>query len=938
MKVATIASEKQWWVVALVMGLFAFALYANTIGNSYAMDDELVTRNHPLTARGVSAIPTIFTSYYFDNNIGNYYEYRPIVLTSFAIEHTIFGDNAHVSHTINALLYAIACMVLFFVIRSFKPDINYLFPALATIIFAALPIHTEVVASIKNRDEIFSFLFGISALFWAIKFARKGSLLGYGLFILFILLSVLSKRSVLSYTFIIPLAACWFSQASMVRLLSLSFPLMLISIFFSPIYEDSINGIIAAAIIAFPIVIWSVKTAMEEGLASISTNLSNAIKSFMPVAAATSPKADSKGDSINWLSFILLTILAAGALVSIFLDIRALVFICLGLLLVSAFILKPENKIYPLLIILLIVGAIAGVFQFKIMTYIAVGIMFSGIFFTGLPINGRILAPVFGIIIAAAYLFNNRDIADGFIDLCVILGLIITHNVIKNKKVIPVLLLVIGTMKLILEPQFVVVWVMNYLGAIYLFVEPRVKRPTALYASLATVGIVAAFALVVYPLQPSNPIYENNLGAYYKQLPDPYGDGEKTVTDIVPGAGREVDIIENPLVKETDLGVRLATSSKVMGYYVYLMVAPVHLKFYYGFNEITIVSLTNPVAILCLVVYIGLFVLGVWLYKRNVVLSFALLYLLLGLLFISNLGVLLTGIVAERLAFGTSLGYCMLLAWGLLRLFKVDLTSTVNIKQLKPAFLAIALIVVGGYSARTVVRNTNWKDKLTLYTHDANIATNSAKVQQMLGNEYLNMAIRDEANRDKHFANAQIYLQKSLAIAPKFHSALLDLGHLYSLKEDCKNAVIYLERFIAVSPPPPLVVFHYSICLDFVGRYKDAMVNYEKYVSMEPFNPAGYSNLSYLHFRLGNYDKSLEVSKKAVEMIPNSPDPYINVGNVYLELNMPVEAIPYYEKAYSINANDLNVVLHLWDLHSQIGDAKRGEMFRQKAIEMGHKF
>lgn len=939
MKANTIAGEKQWWMVALILGLLAFALYANTIPNSYAMDDELVTRNHPLTARGIKAIPDIFTSYYFDNNIGNYYEYRPIVLSSFAIEHSLFGDNAHVSHAINALLYGLLCMVLFFVIRSFKPDVNFLYPALATLIFAVHPLHTEVVASIKNRDEIFSFLFGILALFWALKFARNGSLVEHLLFVLFILLSVMSKRSVLSYTIIIPLAACWFSQAGLVRLISISFPLMLIVLFFSPIYEKHINSLIIGGIITFPVFIWVLRTALTEGMGSVVSNAKAAFTSIAKAGGESVPttKVPSQSGG-SWLAVAAVLLLAAGALVSLYLDLRVLMFICLSLLFLSVFLLKGHQKSYPIIFIFLALGLIAANFQFTLLVYGVVGLLFAAFFYGGLPSYGRVLAPVVAIVVAVAYLFRTPQIGDAFIDVLVILAVIVAHQFIKNKYVMPALLLSMGIMKLIAEPQYQVIWMLNLLGAVYLFVQPRIKQPMAFYSGLASAGLVAVFALVIFPFQPANPIYEQHLGAYYEKLPDPYGDGEKSVTNIVPGAGRQVDFIENPLVKEKDFSVKLGTASKVMGYYTYLMVAPVQLRFYYGFNQIKIVGLTNPIAILCLAAYIGLFLFALWLYKRDAMLSFGLLYLLFGLLFISNVGVLLTGIVAERLAFGTSLGYCLLLAWGLVKVFKLSTSDEVNIKKLKPVFLIVAGVIVGLYAARTVVRNTNWKDKLTLYTHDAKISPNSAKVQQMLGNEYLNMGIRDEVNQAKHFVLAEKYLKKSLEVAPKFHSALLDLGHMYSLNEDCKNAVIYLERFISVSPPPPLVLFHYAICLDMVGRYSEALTYYERYIAADPYYTAGYSNLGFLYFRLGQIDKALEVSQRAITMMPNEPDAYINVGKVYLESNQPLEAIPYFEKAYTLNQNDLNVVLQLWDLHTQIGDAARGKFMKERAIALGHKF
>lgn len=941
MKVPIIETEKHWWRLALVLGLFAFALYANTIPNSYALDDELVTRNHPLTSQGIKAIPEIFTSYYYDNKIGNYYEYRPVVLASFAIEHQFFGDNVHISHAINAFLYGLLCMVLLFVLRSFVPGSHWLFPALATLLFAAHPIHTEVVASIKNRDEIFSLLFGLLALFWSIKYARKGTATQWLLFLVFMLLSVMSKRSVLSYTVIIPLAACWFSQASLLRLLSLSFPLMLIVLFFSPIHEKEINALIIGAIISFPVVFWCIKTLLTHGPSGITVPARAAFFSVFnnketehtakPIAA---PKP--AGGSI-FLPLVALVLLAMGSLIALYLDLRMLMWICLAILTLSTFVLRPALKGYPIVLGLLVVGLVSVNFQLHVVVYGVFGLLLGIGVFGGIPAFARFLAPGLAIMVGAIYLFTVPHLQDTFIDLAVMAAILVAHNFIKNKRVIPILLLAMGIMKLIAEPQYAIIWQMNILGAAFLFLQWRQKLTIAFYTLFVGLGVVALFALAIFPLQPQNPIYERNLGAYYANLPDPYGDGEKTVTSVVPGAGRQVDFVENPLVAEKNLGVKLATASKVMGYYTYLLVAPVQLRFYYGFNQIEVVGLSSPVAIISLLGYLVLLVLGFWLYQRDALLSFALLYLLFGLLFVSNLGVLLTGIVAERLVFGTSLGYCMLLALLLFRLFKLNYWEQVVYQRFTVPFLVLVVTIVGLYTTRTIVRNTNWKSKLALYHHDAAISPNSAKVQQLLGNEYLNMGLRDDRNQTKYFAEAEKYLKNAIAVAPRFHSALLDLGHLYSIQQDCNNALIYLERFMAVSSPPPLTLFHYAVCLDVAGRFKEAVIYYERYINADPYFVAGYSNLSYLYFRIGEIDKALATAKRGIQVLPGEPDSYINAGTIYLEIKQPIEALPFLEKAYELRQNDLNLSLQLWDVHTQLGNTERGQFFYGRAKQLGYK-
>src|SRR5438128_2668470 len=106
----------QWY--GLLIFVFSFVLYFNCVFNNYNMDDELVTQNHRLTSKGISAIPEIFRSPYYEDQAGYKYEYRPVVLASFAIEHSLFGDNAHISHLINVLLYSVLCVLLFFVFQN----------------------------------------------------------------------------------------------------------------------------------------------------------------------------------------------------------------------------------------------------------------------------------------------------------------------------------------------------------------------------------------------------------------------------------------------------------------------------------------------------------------------------------------------------------------------------------------------------------------------------------------------------------------------------------------------------------------------------------------------------------------------------------------------------------------------------------------------------
>lgn len=89
------------WVALLACIALVFI---NSLVNKYGLDDEFYTNHgNKLTDQGISAIPKIFTSSTFSSNDDEGYSYRPVAVTSFAIEHQFFKANPHISHAISLL-------------------------------------------------------------------------------------------------------------------------------------------------------------------------------------------------------------------------------------------------------------------------------------------------------------------------------------------------------------------------------------------------------------------------------------------------------------------------------------------------------------------------------------------------------------------------------------------------------------------------------------------------------------------------------------------------------------------------------------------------------------------------------------------------------------------------------------------------------------------
>ena len=155
--------------------LVAFGLYANTLSHGYVLDDRVVITGNTYTQAGFAGIGDLLTTDSFRGFLGRDVEelaggrYRPLSLVTFAIEGALFGDSPAVAHLGNVLLFALCCVVLLGVLQELLgersgPLSGLSVPFASALLFAVHPIHTEVVANIKGRDEILALLGSLGSL------------------------------------------------------------------------------------------------------------------------------------------------------------------------------------------------------------------------------------------------------------------------------------------------------------------------------------------------------------------------------------------------------------------------------------------------------------------------------------------------------------------------------------------------------------------------------------------------------------------------------------------------------------------------------------------------------------------------------------------------------------------------------------------------------
>jgi tetratricopeptide (TPR) repeat protein len=194
----------RWLFEFMAIFLLVLVAYGNSIKNDYNLDDGYVVsldEANTQTEKGIRGIPEILTSNY-NEGPGVTYGYRPLGKVTMAIEYSMWGNNPHYSHFVNMLLYAINCFLLLLFIRKVAGLMHYSNEwviCLSVLLFILHPIHTEVVCSIKNREEILCFGFLLAALLAYFRYLDASAWISRQLyllvFILSTILSLLSKQT-----------------------------------------------------------------------------------------------------------------------------------------------------------------------------------------------------------------------------------------------------------------------------------------------------------------------------------------------------------------------------------------------------------------------------------------------------------------------------------------------------------------------------------------------------------------------------------------------------------------------------------------------------------------------------------------------------------------------------------------------------------------------
>lgn len=171
------------WILLLSAYTFHRAFFAE-----YVLwdDDALIFNNIMLKMPFWEALKTASTSYYHG-------DFFPLTLTSYWIDHALFGLNPTAQHVINWIMHLVSVFLLYLFLDRFTKD-KWIVIA-ATLAYAIHPLQTETVMWISERKSLLSSMFTFAALWLYLKSYESRPVLYYSLSWTCFVLACLAKAT-----------------------------------------------------------------------------------------------------------------------------------------------------------------------------------------------------------------------------------------------------------------------------------------------------------------------------------------------------------------------------------------------------------------------------------------------------------------------------------------------------------------------------------------------------------------------------------------------------------------------------------------------------------------------------------------------------------------------------------------------------------------------
>nr|XP_042715783.1 protein O-mannosyl-transferase TMTC3 isoform X2 [Chrysemys picta bellii] len=256
-------------------------------------------------------------------------------------------------------------------------------------------------------------------------------------------------------------------------------------------------------------------------------------------------------------------------------------------------------------------------------------------------------------------------------------------------------------------------------------------------------------------------------------------------------------------------------------------------------------------------------------------------------------------VVAERVLYVPSMGFCILVAHGWKKLSNKSV-----LRKLSWICLSVVLFT---HALKTLHRNWDWESEYTLFMSALKVNKNNAKLWNNVGHALEN---------EKNFERALRFFIQATRVQPDDIGAHMNVGRTYKNLNKTKEAE---ESYMIAKSLMPQIIpgkkyaarvapNHLNVYINLANliranesRLEEADQLYRQAISMRPDFKQAYISRGELLLKMNKPVKAKEAYLRALELDRTNADLWYNLAIVYIELKDPTEALKNFNQALELN-------------------------------------
>uniref|UniRef100_A0A665VFN4 dolichyl-phosphate-mannose--protein mannosyltransferase n=1 Tax=Echeneis naucrates TaxID=173247 RepID=A0A665VFN4_ECHNA len=293
-------------------------------------------------------------------------------------------------------------------------------------------------------------------------------------------------------------------------------------------------------------------------------------------------------------------------------------------------------------------------------------------------------------------------------------------------------------------------------------------------------------------------------------------------------------------------------------------------------------------------------------------------------------------VIAERVLYLSSAGYCLLLAYSLGH-------CCYRWTKYRKLLCVSVLLLLCVYVARCALRSYQWRSEQSLFTSALPVCPLNAKVHYNVGKnladrgnttaaiKYYREAVRlhptyvhamnnlgNILKERNELIEAEQLLSKAVSIQPDFAAAWMNLGIVQNSLQKFEEAEQSYWNAIRFRKKYPDCYYNLGRLYADQNRHVDALNAWRNATVLKPEHSLAWNNMVILLDNTGNLGQAELIGREALKLLPNDHTIMFSLANVLGKLQKYKESEGFFLHALRINPNaaschgNLAVLYHRW--------------------------